>query len=164
MARRLHKVLGYGLRPFAPDKRFYEACKSNPPLWVWANTFVEEVLQAGADAISLSALLHSHPGWVPHDSLVYDDENICDLLVIVPPEEVDRWTRYDDTIDYLEVAHGTLPDRREPRAVDLSSDSMPLRGLYPAGDPPVSVRLLLAYIGLGHRVVELRETLYTYWS
>lgn len=169
MGRRIHKVLGYGLQPFKPEKRFFEATRHNPPMWIWARTHVEEVLAAGADDVALRKLLKRNPGWCPSDSFVYDDENIRDLLVVVPPEDGKRWKRYDDDIDCIEALEARKSDDlnwRAPRAVDLSLDpevKIPLRR-YPRGQPPTSVRLLLAYIGLGHRVSELREMLYIYWS
>ncbi len=178
MGRRIHKALGYAVR--LPDWR--NDVRPIYPKWraswneflYWCGENLGKIVKLSGDT-DFVAQLDLKRRWNQQASsmlplfsrcIIHDDEAIPELLLIIPPDLVDKWYRYDDDIDLVEalaLGPANADERRVPRAITLESDELPLRH-YPAGKPPAMVVAIAMYLGLERFVGELKETLYVWYS
>ena len=184
MGIRVKKILGYGLQPFEPHAGWDNKCNQAYELTVfgfytWCKEnfgMIQEKLEfSRLTMIPFNVEIRAHLHVSKEDSqynrkirkeplgraFEYDSEfGIEDLLVLMPPEQVLQWRRFDDIIDFTEE---TQVHEQKNRVIFLA------KGIddHAKGNPPASVGALLIWLGIPDPLEafrSLQEILYVFWS
>lgn len=171
MGIRVHKSIGYGLRPFkAPEgfrEKVNEACEMTLGDFAkWCKPRMDRILEFAPDdrgrrmmfqRVDLLPLNKKHFKQGLSERIIYDDEFGFKDAIVLQPIAHDSWSRYDATIDWVEEGqfHGA---KKRFRFVKC--------GLYPhdLGKPPLSVAALMLWLGIEDQWPKLHEALYVHWA
>lgn len=177
MGLRVHKILGYGVKPLShghgkklDDEATWERAEEIGPekFLGWMQKHKDEIRKiAGIDENRFDldmAIMRGSPKkgpfggeWTLTDSWFYQREfGYKDVVVFVPPCHFD-WARYDDLIDYTEEC---VEHECERRLKVLN------RAIYPylKEKPPCTIAAVLLWLGIPEVWPDLKEMLYVYWS
>jgi hypothetical protein len=173
MGIRVHKSVGYGFRKFKPTAKFLErmeSCELTLTKFAdWCDENTSQILTYAVDdptrfreamlSIDLAAMREKRRAKEHLSRCVnYQDEfGLPDVIQFIPPTLRDEWTRYDDSVDYVEE---TECHNQKNRFLYVE------RELYPfnKNKPPLQVAALLLYFGLERYWPRLRECLYIHWG
>ena len=172
MGIRVHKAIGYGVRPFQVPEGFrdlhneaFEVTLGDFALWCVRNkdrilSFVPETERGRRmmfTSVDLTPLNEHHFEESLGSRIVYEDEGGFEDALLIQPIAHDDWKRMDSSIDWVEESQF---HQQRPRFEFVEC------GLYPhdRGKPPLSVAAILLWLGLEELWPQLREALYVYWS
>lgn len=172
MGIRVHKAIGYGLRPFEAPKDFqdlisnaYDTTLGDFAEWCKENedrilSFVPEEDRGRRmlfSKVDVTPLNKGHFDEPLGSRIIYEDEFGFQDVLLLQPIAHDDWKRLDSTIDWVEESHFHKAENRF-EFVDM--------GLYPhdRGKPPLSVAAMLLWLGLEKHWPDLKEALYVYWG
>lgn len=143
MGTRIHKVLGYGTQILAKPENIdflYDGRRVGEVHDLLYAEYQRMDLEKTSGRVSL-AYETKHPRWrgdypETFDKVIHWTEhpdNDLGRLVFVPPSQFRAWYRYDNTLDYYEVASKPdTPDRLDTKCVEAGHPIYPFMGLMHA--------------------------------
>ena len=172
MGIRVHKAIGYGVRPFKAPKNLQdkvnEACEVTLGEFAkWCKEREDRILEFAPkddrgrrmmfQRVDLRPLNKEHFKQSLVSRIDYQNEFGFKDAILIQPIAHDSWTRYDDTIDWVEETSFHQAKNRF-RFVNI--------GLYPhdLGKPPLVVAAILLWLGLEELWPKLHEALYIHWG
>ena len=178
MGIRIHKAIGYGCRGFTPSPEIAARLREDEApisaLATWAEAHMTEILALPVEEnnkglsehrmlqLSLSMWKEEVEDRYIHECFAWDPEfGVKDAILFIPPEWVQSWRRYDDTIDYHEETDRWAPEGQADYFRRLKV------GLYPnrLGQVPLSVGVVMLYCGISPEIwPKLHEAIYVWWS
>ncbi len=172
MGVRVHKAIGFGVRPFQPPKNFYDKVNEASDLTLeefatWCRAHEEEILTFVPETdrgrrmmfmnVDLTPITQKHFQEPLGSCIDYEAEFGLKDAILLRPIANDGWSRYDDMLDWAEETHSHKTKNRF-KFLDI--------GLYPhdKGKPPLTVAAILLWLGLEKLWPKLREALYVHWG